>query len=186
MLLVVVPLVMGIIAAYSVSILTVQLILLIGVVALIYYYAIRGGPSDSGVSCGTFFIRTHYASSSSNWNRGAAFLHMLFGVVDLIVVMTVDHFILLYTIVQLIHLGDLALIMLFVEELLIEDLHVVAFYIIVTHFHQVKFGMLALMYHYALRGGTSSDGLICGTFCVIVSYVSGSAYWSRGVDILLC
>jgi len=50
-------------------------LLSIGVLVLLYiasYYALRGGPSYYGASCGAFFVLGALGSGTAYWNYGAA------------------------------------------------------------------------------------------------------------------
>ena len=123
------------------------------------YYAYRGGPSSDGYACGMFYIPFNGTPSFANWHRGAALcVHIILIVV---VILTVVHF--------LVH-------SLFLFSLLL----------------LILAGVLVLLYHlyaythYALRGGDSRYGDICGVFCILINTASNVTYWPLGTALLFC
>ena len=73
MLFVVVVRVIVILVVFSLLLLMLPRLLLLGTMALRYWttYAIRGGPSSSGLYCGAFCVYQHYGAGSAYWYVGA-------------------------------------------------------------------------------------------------------------------
>ena len=57
-------------------VLMILILLIVGTLALLYYmtsyYSLRGGASDSGAFCGTFFVHVYVVASYARWFIGAA------------------------------------------------------------------------------------------------------------------
>ncbi len=105
---VVVFLLLILIAVHSLLMLPLLQLLLIGTMALLYcasYYDLRGGHSGYSNRCGMFYVIAGHAFSNSSWGHGAALsfiLHIiLYVVVFLSLVMNVEYFMLLQTVVLL-------------------------------------------------------------------------------------
>ena len=73
----------------------------------------RGGRSNRGTYCGVFYVTADYAASYAYWDYGAALslLHIiLFVVVDLYMVIVVDHSLFILLILYLILPGAMVLL----------------------------------------------------------------------------
>ena len=90
-------------------------ILLIGIVVLLYHcthYTDRGGRSNLGAYCGTFFINGSHTTDTTDWSVSAALcVHIiLYVVVILIMVLFVVHSLFLLSLLLLVLIGVLVLL----------------------------------------------------------------------------
>ena len=166
-------------------------------------YVYRGGDSSGGSYCGAFFVLAGSAASATLWNRGAAlsfkpvdscsrrFIVILFIKIELVRIMLVAVVIrarVLTAVLSMLLLTMLPLLRPGIVALLYHlNYRIGTFLASVTGsagsgstFYSDYFSPVRSDIRYASRGGSSSSGAYCGSFCVTAGRVAYISAWDRG------